>query len=460
MQALTIVIFGITGDLSRRKLVPALFSLWKKGLLPEKFSIVGFSRKDFSDDEIRKEISLSLPAENSELEKTEFLSKVFYKKGVFDDPETYKELSLYIGKKDEEAGLCSSKIFYLAVPPVLYEEILSNIRKSGLHVQCGGKKDKAKILIEKPFGDDTRTAEKLDLLLGDLFDESQIYRIDHYLGKETLQNILSFRFANTIFEPLWHKKQIEKIELSLFEKNADGSRGAFYDKTGALKDVGQNHMLAMLALVAMEQPERFTSSEVREERARTIRKLDINQKTFSKNSRKAQYRGYREEKDVAENSQTETFFSIEAFINNKRWSGVPLILKSGKAFKESRAEIKIFFKDPDPRFFLPKAFPGQEVNTLTFKIQPDEGIEILFWVKVPGFENKIEPKKLSFNYKDSDPIPDAYERILYDSAMGDQTLFPTTDEIMGQWRFIEKAVSGLKKVDLETYEVGTDPEKI
>lgn len=457
MEALTIVIFGITGDLSRHKLLPALFSLWKKGFLPEKFSIIGFSRKDFSDEEIRKEMMASLPEVENESEKEKFLSNIFYKKGVFDSSETYKDLSVYIGEKDDKVGVCSSKIFYLAVPPTLYESILTNIRKAGLHIQCGGKKDRAKILIEKPFGDDMKTAEELDFLLGDLFDESQIYRIDHYLGKETLQNILSFRFSNTLFEPLWNNKHIDKIEISLFEKNVVGDRGAFYDNIGALKDVGQNHMLAMLSLIAMEQPVKFVTAEVRKERGKVLKKLSLNPKTFSKISRRAQYEGYLAEKGVREDSQTETFFSIEAFIKNRRWSGVPFVMKSGKAFKESKTEIKIFFRDPDPRFFLPKAFPGQEVNTLTFRIQPNEGIEILFWVKVPGFENKIEPKTLSFNYADSEvKIPDAYERILYDCISGDQTLFPTTEEITYQWEFIEKVIPSLKKVSLEKYEAGSD----
>lgn len=459
----TVVIFGITGDLSHRKLLPAFFHLWKAGKLSKKFSIVGFSRRDFTDAEIRQELFKSLPKNEDEKEKYDFLDLVSYKKGTFDEVESYAGLLKYLSVKDLSAqagdslGECSNKLFYLAVPPTLYEMILTNIHKSGLHIHCGTKEHQTKILIEKPFGTDLKTAKKLDLLLGKYFNESQIYRIDHYLGKETLQNILSFRFSNTLFEPLWNKKHISKVEINLFEKHTVYDRGGFYDKTGALKDVGQNHILQMLALVAMEKPKVFESSEIRKERAKVLQKLNLNSKTFSKNSEQAQYEGYLKEKDVLGNSKTETFFKIESFVKNTRWNGVPFILSSGKAMNESKTEIKIYFKDPDPKkSFLPQTFGAQEVNTLTFRIQPDEGIEILFWARVPGLynnqENKIEPKKLSFNYSDSKvQIPDAYERILYDCILGDQTLFPTTDEISSEWKFIEKTLSSLKALPLKKY---------
>lgn len=451
----TVVIFGITGDLANRKLLPAFFHLWKAGKLSKKFNIVGFSRRDFTDTQIREELFKSLPKNATENEKYDFLDLVSYKKGIFDDVESYNDLLAFLNKKDEKFAECSNKLFYLAVPPTLYETILTNIWKSGLHIHCGTKERQTKVLIEKPFGNDLKTAKKLDLLLGKYFRESQIYRIDHYLGKETLQNILSFRFSNTLFEPLWNKKHISKVEINLFEKHTVYDRGAFYDKTGALKDVGQNHILQMLALVAMEKPKAFESSEIRKERSKVLSKIYLNVKTFRKNSEQAQYDGYLKEKDVPQNSKTETFFKIESFIKNARWSGVPFVLQSGKGMKESKTEIKIYFKDPSPmKSFLPQTFGAQEVNTLTFRIQPDEGIEILFWVKTPGFENKIEPKKLSFNYSDSKfQIPDAYERILYDCVKGDQTLFPTTSEISSQWRFIEKALLLLKKLPLNSYKI-------
>ncbi len=455
-EATVVVIFGITGDLSARKLLPAFFSLWKAGKLSPQFRIVGFSRRPFTNEEIRGQLesSLKLNKQSSPEERAEFLSLIQYKQGIFDDPSSYKSLAEELLQVDKELGTCSNKLFYLAVPPTLYTPIIENLAQSGLSIPCGGDKGFARVLIEKPFGNDLTTAEKLDELLGKLFDESQVYRIDHYLGKETLQNILTFRFSNTLFEPLWNHKHIEKVEISLFETNTVDGRGEFYDKVGALKDVGQNHLLQMLALVAMQTPKDFSCAEVRQERANVLKELMV----VSEGNVKAQYEGYSEEVGVSSTSETETYFKITTNIDNSRWSGVPFILSSGKAVGESKTEIKVYFKDPDPKSFLPKQFPGQEVNTLTFRIQPNEGIEILFWVKVPGFDKKIEPRKLAFNYADSDlSIPDAYERILYDCIVGDQTLFPSTTEILSEWKFIEDAIVELNKLPLQSYKIGTKP---
>ncbi len=454
----TVVIFGITGDLARKKLLPAFFDLFRQDKLPTNFRIVGFSRREFTDEEIREEVFNLLPNSVSEKTRRKFLGKIFYRQGIFDDLSSYKYLRQELDRMDEETGTCSNKLFYLAVPPQLYQNIAKNISASGLSIPCGGDKGWARILIEKPFGSDLKTAKRLDLLLHKLFKEDQIYRIDHYLAKETLQNILTFRFSNTLFEPLWNRKNIEKIEINLFEKNTVGSRGEFYDSTGALKDVGQNHILQMLALVTMEKPKQLSASDIRKERAKVLHKIRFVHKP---SNLKAQYEGYLGEKNVDRQSRTETFFRLTANVDNARWRGVPIILSSGKALEQNKTEIKVYFKDPDPRSFLPEQFELQEHNVLTFRIQPDEGISILFWFKRPGFENKIEPKKLSFNYADAgDALPDAYERILYDCIIGDPTLFPTTREILSEWKFIESALQQLKNVPIKRYKVGSTPSDI
>ncbi len=450
-EPITIVIFGITGDLARKKLLPACFYLWSKGIVKD-LSIVGFSRRDLSNRQLREEVADVLPESASEKEKKKFLSLISYKQGIFDDDKSYQDLHAYLSLLDKEIGECARKLFYLAVPPSLYENILTKLYHSGLHIHCGTKERETKILIEKPFGADTRTAEHLDNLLGKWFGESQVFRIDHYLSKESLQNILAFRFSNTLFEPIWNSKNIEKVEINLYEKNTVGSRGAFYDKIGALKDVGQNHLLAMLSLVAMEKPKTYTAKDIRIERENVIKKTRV-----SKEGRhaRAQYEGYLSEEGVEKKSKTETYFELWLEVANKRWKGVPFVLKSGKAMSESKTEIVVYFKDPDPKSFLQKSFEGQETNTLTFRIQPNEGIDVLFWIKVPGFANKIEPRKLSFNYKDVDQnIPDAYARVLFDCIVGDQTLFPTTAEIMGGWRVIEEAFVIFEKIPLKKYRQG------
>lgn len=458
---ITIVIFGISGDLAHRKLIPSLFELWQRGKTPEKFEIVGFSRREFTDDEIRRELLNSIPTYAEDADRDKFLSLISYKQGNFDDKKSYIELSEYLHQIDKKFGTCSNKLLYLAVPPHLYSNILGKIHDSGLSIPCGGKDGFSRVLIEKPFGNDLKTAKGLDLQLGRLFKEEQIYRIDHYLGKETLQNILTFRFSNTLFEPLWNSKHIEKIEIDLFEQNTVGDRGHFYDSVGALKDVGQNHMLAMLSLVLMDSPKANDPHSIREQREKVLRSIALQDpKNFKAKSKRMQYSTYQSEKGVLKGSMTETFFRLPLTVKSKRWKDINILLSSGKALHESRSQIRIYFKDPDPKTFLPNQFTLQEKNILTFDIQPNEGISVLFWFKVPGFESRIEPRDLSFRYFDKSPaIPDAYERVLYDCMVGDQTLFPSTKEILAQWKLIESAQKQFEKIPLSQYKVGSDPNK-
>jgi len=457
-----IVIFGATGDLCIRKLIPSLFHLYRKGMLPKNFRIVAFSRRPMSNEEYYEFIKeeqkrRKLPnLQGPEFKK--FLKHVSYQEGLFDDPESYKNLKKkLIGFDTKEFSRCSNKLFYLAVPPDLYPTILEKLSRHGLTISCSDGEGWSRILIEKPFGRDDESAKNLDQMLGKLFREEQIFRIDHYLAKETLQNILMFRFSNMLFEPLWNNKYIEKIELKIYEKLDIAGRGAFYDNVGALRDVGQNHLLRMLALIAMEKPQGMNATDIRAERFRVMKSLQpIDEKDVEKYTVRGQYKGYREEKAVAENSTTETYFKLKAFINNKRWNGVPFILESGKGLKENKAEIVVYLKEFET-YLCPVVGGCNFQNIITFKIQPEEGISIKFWAKKSGLESDLEPRELSFNYNEvlgNQKSVEAYERVLYDCIKGDQTFFNSTDEVKASWKFITPIINAWKKTKLHIYEKG------
>lgn len=446
------VILGITGDLASRKLLPALLTLYVKKLLPPRFSIIGFSRRSFTREEFREYIRDKMnvkPGEFREEEIKHFLDHVTYEQGMFDDPRAYSRLAERLKGTDDRWGQCSNKLFHLSVPPTLYEGILNHLSDSGLSEACADETGWTRVLIEKPFGNDIETARSLDKLLGNLFKEEQIFRIDHYLAKEALQNILAFRFTNSIFEPLWNRFHIDKIHIKLFERIGMDGRGAFYDPIGALKDVGQNHILQMLALVTMEKPKVFTSEVIRKERAKVLGKLKVmGRKSLSSQAIKGQYNGYTEEAGVNPKSETETYFRIRTSIESPRWKGVPIYLESGKGFAEAKAEINVYFK-ADKK--------GDDQNILTFRIQPDQGIKIRFFVKTPGYGFNIESKVLKFKYSDVQTfseIPDDYERLIHDAIVGDQTLFASTDEIMVSWKFVTELLKGWSELPLIKYERG------
>ncbi len=458
MSPTIFIIFGITGDLSGRKLLPSLLNLYVNKRLPMKFSIVGFSRRSFTREEFREYIRGHIkvkPGQYHEEDIKHFLDHMYYEQGLFDSTPSYANLSLRLNLIDDSFGQCSNKLFHLAVAPHFYETILEYLSRSGLTIPCSDGEGWTRVLVEKPFGNDIEGARSLDKKLGKLFKEEQIFRIDHYLAKEALQNILSFRFSNTLFEPLWNSKYIDAVHIKLLEKNEMEGRGEFYDKLGALKDVGQNHILQMLALVAMERPENLDALSIRKERAKIINKIEqIDPKKMLENIVRSQYNGYTQEKGVKANSNTETYFRIETYIDSQRWKDIPFYLESGKAQKENKSEIDIYFKndikgDRDDN-------PDNQ-NILTFRIQPDEGIKIRFFVKTPGFNMEVEPKTLKFKYSDSRSLqilPDAYERVLYDAIVGDQTLFTSTDEVIAAWKFITSIINNWNKVPLTIYEKG------
>ncbi len=434
--------------------------------MPEKLKIIGFSRRDWQGKEFKsfaKEAIISTNNLNREKKEklSSFLGCLVFVQGNFDDFKSYQGLKEKIDSIEKSLGQCGNKSFHLAVPPSFYETIFKNLADSGLTIPCGGDLGWSRVLVEKPFGSDSLTALKLDKMLGKLFKEEQIFRIDHYLAKETLQNILAFRFSNVIFEPLWSAKFIDRIEINLFEKEGVSGRGAFYDEVGALKDVGQNHLLAMLALVAMEKPKEFKALSIRKERSKILEKLKpFSKEDIKENVVRGQYEGFKEEDGVEQDSKTETFFRVKTFIKNKRWKGVPFYLESGKSLSKSEASIKVFFKDrkKKTRDLNEK---NEGFNQLTFRIQPDEGIDVHFWVKSPGFEYGLEEKTLSYLYDTGrETIPSAYEKVLFDCIKGDQTLFASTEEIQASWKFISSILDNWEKVPLKKYKAGSDPREI
>lgn len=461
-----VVIFGGTGDLSKRYIIPAFFHLYVEGFLPKIFKVVGVSRKELSDGDYRlmaKEAINAKGHDHSPEVVDKFLENFYYKRGCSGEACTYEDLSAFLLKLDEEAGVCMSKLFYLSVPPSSYGDIFKNLSASGLNIPCGNGGGWARVLVEKPFGNNLETAKALDKQLTSFFKEEQIFRIDHYLAKDAVQNLMAFRFSNLLFEDSWSKDDIEKVSIKLWEKSDVDGRGAFYDESGALRDVGQNHMLQLLALVAMENPGAFEPSKITSERTRALESLKIyNPREAAQNSARCRYEGYPSTDGVKNDSQTETYFFVRAFVENERWRGVPFLLESGKALGESKVEIEVGFKSAPHCVCGDEDLHGHK-NTLIISIQPKQAIEMKFWVKKPGMVYKLEEQRLRFEYGNGGNIgrlPNAYEKVLYDCICGDRTLFATSREVEAAWKFIDPILESWKRdeVKLCVYKKGEKPE--
>lgn len=464
-KATIFVIFGATGDLMQKKIAPALFNLYKKNRLPKLFRVIGSSRSNLKDSEFREHIGKILKSHGAKEDETlsSFLEVFSFDSGQFSDEQNYKNIAKRLLDIDVSWGVCSNKLFYLSVAPANYETILKNLALSGLTLPCSQEEGWTRVLVEKPFGKDMKTAEELDILLGSLFREEQIYRIDHYLAKEMLQNILAFRFSNNLFEDSWHKDFIEKIEIRLLEKIGVEKRGEFYDGIGALQDVGQNHLLQMLALVSMDSPVDFESNSVRSKRFEVLRTLRVLKEQEIKNvSYRAQYEGYKEIKGVKPDSGTETYFKVVAYLDNPRFNGVPIILESGKRMANQVKEIVVTFKHKTPCLCPPeKHFK----NRIIFSIEPHEKISIEFWSKKPGLEMKMEKRMLDFLYREEGEraqYVEEYEKLLMDCILGDQTLFVSTDEVKAMWRFTDAISNAWRNnvAPLKTYKADTDEARI
>ena len=452
----TIVIFGASGDLTQRKLIPGLYNLYLKNRLPENFRIIGVSRTQFSHDDFREKVQKGTVnfSEKSYDDETwrQFADHIYYLAGNAKEVDSYRELDEFIGQDDITSN---NRLYYLSTAPSLYAPTLENLNESGMADQSDGWR---RIVIEKPFGYDLDSAENLNAIVHETFDESQVYRIDHYLGKETAQNILFFRFANTIFEPIWNRDYISNVQITVTETVDVGRRADYYDSSGVMRDMFQNHLMQLLALTTMEPPISLDADHLRAEKAKAISAIrDIR----LHDTVRGQYRGYREAEGVASDSQTPTYAALKLFIDNWRWQGVPFYLRSGKALKKKTSEIIIQFKRPPMQLF---DLPGHErdiPNTLSICIQPDEGIHLSFDAKMPD-TREGRPVDMQFHYDTSfgeSPIPEAYERLLLDALLGDAGLFAREDEIRASWKLIDSIINGWAHdshaLPMTIYDVGT-----
>lgn len=468
------VIFGASGDLTRRKLLPALYSLAAEGLLPPKFSLVGYARRPLGDEVFRGQIregcekfARRRPLDNS-LWRT-FEEGIFYQDGGYDDPEDFRRLGRRLAELDEKRGVRGNRIFYLSTPPSSFPTILRNLGEAGL-IHRGGSSPFTRVIIEKPFGHDLASAQELNRQVQQVADENQIYRIDHYLGKETVQNLMAFRFANGIFEPLWNNRYIDHVQITGAEAIGIEGRGAYFEEAGILRDMVQNHLFQIVCLTAMEPPVSMSAGDLRDEKVKVLKVLNrIPEDKLADHVVRAQYRagsiagrrvpGYREELGVAPGSLTETYVAMKFYLENWRWAGVPFYLRSAKAMPKRVTEVALVFKSAPHKLFAGKGLAVGEPNVLSIRIQPDEGITLKFGSKVPGPTTEIAPVTMDFRYGTSfgtEP-PEAYERLLLDCMLGDASLFTRADEVEASWRWITRIHQAWKRQNvtlIPTYEAG------
>lgn len=455
-----LTIFGASGDLTSRKLIPSLFRLFSNNILPDNFFILGTARSELSNKEFRTRTEEWINKEkkgNYDKAKWELFSKnLYYKTILYNDLQAYKDLSTYIRELEKKNKTGGNRIFHIATPPSLYEEIIENLGNA--HLSNSGK-GYVRVVIEKPFGRDLETAKELNSVILRHFGEDQIYRIDHYLGKETVQNILLFRFANSIFEPLWNRDHIDHVQITVAETLGVEHRAGYYDKAGVLRDMFQNHMLQLLALISMEPPNVFDSRHVRDEKVKVFQALrSCDAETLADNLVLGQYNegeidnkevpGYRNEPGVPPDSATPTFAAMKIFIDNWRWQDVPFYLRTGKRLNQKISEISLHFKNAPDHMF--RKHPVQIVpNVLSFVIQPDEEIIMSVQTKVPGSKVCLSDAGLRFSYKEhyTSLSLDAYERVLIDCILGDQLLFVRQDGVELTWDFLSPVLEASESQD-------------
>jgi glucose-6-phosphate 1-dehydrogenase len=447
----TLVIFGASGDLARRKLLPALYNLAHEGALPERFNLIGISRRELSDDEFRgqareaiAEFSRSKP---SEAVLDGLIERMSYIGNSFDDTEGYAKIGAACDALDEEAGLPLNRVYYLSTAPEYFPVITEALKANGLDHHEGSD---VRVVIEKPFGTDLASARSLQEVVHSAFREGQIFRIDHYLGKETVQNVMAFRFANYMFEPVWNRNYIDHIQITAAEDIGIGSRAGYYDSSGALRDLVQNHMLQLLTLVCMEPPSSFGAKQVRDEKVKVLQAIEPPKpEEVERISVRARYTrgmsggqeapGYLEEEGVPEDSQTETYAALRLEVQNWRWAGVPIVLRTGKRLARKVTEIAVQLKPVPHLAFTSKGSVGVQPNQLILTVQPNEGVSLSLGAKIPGASMRIRPVNMEFLYGTSfmSQSPEAYERLILDAMRGDATLFTRNDEVDAQWSIID-----------------------
>ena len=465
------VIFGATGDLASKKLLPAIYNLAKQRLLPAGFAVFGAAIDDLSDDAFRKRAadaitqhSRTQPVDQTVLNA--FLSEAFYQKVDFGKGDDFKALQRRLDELDTSRHTAGNRVYYCATPPPTYETIIEQLKGAAMTTGPGFHR----IVIEKPFGSDLKSARELNKTVQRVFHEDSVFRIDHYLGKETVQNILAFRFANTIFEPVWNSNLIDSVQITAAEELGVEMRGAYYDKAGALRDIVQNHALQLLALTAMEPPVAFDANAVRDEKVKVLRAIrPLSEDEVAHATVRGQYTkgwifgervpGYREEHAIAQGSLTETFAALRLFVDNGRWAGIPFYIRAGKRLPKRATEIRIAFKKPPHLTFGREAAAGLEPNAITLRIQPEEGISLRFGAKVPSAGVKLRSVTMDFDYASSFLVetPEAYERLLLDCMIGDPTLFTRADEVEAAWALIDPVEAAWRddRPPLQFYEAGS-----
>jgi glucose-6-phosphate 1-dehydrogenase len=462
-----IVIFGASGDLAKRKLIPSLYRLSKDCSYSDKITIVGFARSKMEKEDYIKELKSFFDyGEGSD----EFLSRIHYFQGNYDDLDSFSSLKETLCNIDSASDSPGNRLHYLSVPPTMVSPIVSNLKQSGNLFENKKSAPWSRVVIEKPFGYNLQTATELNEFLLSHMSEEQIYRIDHYLGKETVQNILMCRFANTFLEPLFNNKYVESVEITVSEELGVENRGGYFEKVGILRDMIQNHLFQLLALVSMEYPASFSAKSIHDEKA----KLFTSIRKYTKSTAKyyvcrGQYTegndqvGYRGEKGVSPDSKTETFAAVKLFIDNFRWAGVPFLLRSGKRLKKKKSEIIVTFKQLPMALFENTNISNISNNHLHFRIQPQEGISLCMNSKTPGYDMTLANVDMNFSYNKSfeQYVPDAYERLLFDALSADMTLFNRKDEIEESWRFFDPIIKAFESddVELEFYSALGDPPK-
>lgn len=447
-----IVIFGITGDLAKRYLLPALFHLIKVGLLDNRSRIIGISRGDMTADELLSNTDLrkgeeALPGDEDLINKMK--DQIEMIRFDLDNIDDYKNLKVRLDQVESDLSQCMNRLFYLSIPPKVYNSVVNLIGRAELNNSCQHGTASSRLLVEKPFGYDTTSAQNLINEIGGVFDEDQLFRIDHYLAKETVQNILTFRFENPIFEALWSHEHIASIEIFAEEQIGIMGRKVFYEPLGALRDFVQSHLLQLLAIVAMDKPEVMDSEHIHHQKQALLDSLKpVNINPESRNDIRGQYEGYKNEVDNLD-STTETFAGIKTYIDSERWRGVPVSIWTGKSLAEKRTEIVVTFKNDK-----------KQPNRLRFRISPNEGIEIELLAKKPGYDTSLQPTLMDFSYGNnfSDYAhPNAYERVLIDAIRGDHTLFATSQEVMAAWRVVEPVIEAwsISNQNLTIYPMGS-----
>ena len=468
-----LVLFGATGDLAHRKVIPALYHLWRSNLLPHEFVLLAIGRREYDDDAFCDEIKHSLELYSRLLPLDEaawrsFKGRIRYHRLDFDDAAAFDGLAERLDTMDETEGTRGNRLFYLATQPSQFAELVAQLGRVGLDHEKhdGGWR---RVVIEKPFGHDLNSAVRLNREVGKVFRESQVYRIDHYLGKETVRNLLVFRFGNGIFEPLWNRRYVDHVQITVAESIGIENRGAFYEETGASRDVLQNHLLQLVSLVAMEPPATFEADALRDEKVKVLRAIGMGDTELSRDVVRGQYGpgwvaaspvpGYRQEEDVDGQSETETFVAARLDIDDWRWSGVPFYVRTGKRLPKRATEIAIQYREVPHRLFRDND-ADPEANLLAIRIQPDEGIMLRFGAKVPGLGMAIRPVTMDFTYGSAFSVdsPDAYETLILDALQGDASLFTRADEVEEAWSIVDPIIDNWATSpapDFPNYDAGT-----